>query len=64
MSKNDITGDNIQSKLSNQKYRDNWDLIFGKKNEQIKEVSEDATLHGEDTLCMQFHRRNNSSGSS
>jgi hypothetical protein len=29
---NDITGDSINSKSSNQKYRDNWDIIFGKKN--------------------------------
>lgn len=26
--KNDVTGDKLQSKTSNKKYRDNWDLIF------------------------------------
>ncbi len=30
--KNDITGDSINTKPSNQKYRDNWDKIFRKKN--------------------------------
>ena len=32
MSKNDITGDNIKTKPSSQKYRDNWERIFGDKN--------------------------------
>lgn len=31
VAKNDITGDKLQSKSPNQKYRDNWDIIFGKK---------------------------------
>lgn len=36
--KNDITGDNIKSKLTSNEYRDNWDLIFGKKkNDSIDE---------------------------
>jgi hypothetical protein len=30
--KNDITGDSIKTKSQGQKYRDNWDIIFGKKN--------------------------------
>lgn len=34
---NDITGDSIITKSSTEKYRDNWDRIFGKKN------SEDST---------------------
>jgi len=29
MSKNDITGDNIVSRVANRKYRDNYDEIFG-----------------------------------
>tara|TARA_R110000850_G_scaffold151336_1_gene274324 strand:- start:315 stop:464 length:150 start_codon:yes stop_codon:yes gene_type:complete len=29
--KNDITGDTIQSKVLSKKGRDNWDTIFGKK---------------------------------
>lgn len=64
MAKNDITGDNIQSKASNQKFRDNWDQIFGKKNEQITEVSKDDGLHGQDARDMQFQSRNDSSSSS
>lgn len=34
VAKNDITGDSIQTKNSSQKYRDNYDLIFRKHNEQ------------------------------
>ena len=30
--KNDITGDSIQSKALSKQGRDNWDTIFGKKN--------------------------------
>lgn len=38
---NDITGDPILTKSSTQKYRDNWDKIFGKDSDvalQQKEV--------------------------
>ncbi len=31
VAKNDVTGDSIQSKSSSQRYRDNWEKIFGKK---------------------------------
>ena len=31
--KNDVTGDSLISKSSNEKYRSEWDRIFGKKNE-------------------------------
>lgn len=31
---NDVTGDSIISKSSSQKYRDNWDRIFGKKDSE------------------------------
>lgn len=34
--RNDITGDSIQTKPTSQKYRDNWERIFGKKKEQKK----------------------------
>jgi hypothetical protein len=30
--KNDVTGDSIQSKAPSQKYMDNYDAIFGKKS--------------------------------
>lgn len=29
--RNDITGDSISSKVSNEQYRSNWDKIFSKK---------------------------------
>jgi hypothetical protein len=37
--KNDITGDKLQSKITNKKFRDNWDNIFfsmKSKEEQIE----------------------------
>jgi len=30
---NDITGDAIKSQTTNDKYRDGWEAIFGKKKE-------------------------------
>ena len=41
VTKNDITGDTISSKIngSNKKYADNWDRIFGSKNQKIKQKS-------------------------
>lgn len=41
-SRNDITGDKIQSKPSTDKYRDGWDAIFGKweRNETQKQESQ------------------------
>ena len=30
--KNDVTGDLLKSKTNNKKYTDNYDRIFGKKN--------------------------------
>ncbi len=35
--KNDITGDSIKSKGLSQQGRDNWDRIFGKKNQRHKQ---------------------------
>jgi hypothetical protein len=32
--KNDITGDSLTSRVSNQNYRDNYDRIFGSKKVQ------------------------------
>lgn len=31
---NDITGDSILTKNATEKYRENWDRIFGKKEEE------------------------------
>lgn len=32
--KNDVTGDSIQTKLTSDLYRQNWDKIFGKKTKK------------------------------
>ena len=40
---NDITGDSILTRSSTEKYRDNWDRIFGKKD------SEDLTKDKEES---------------
>ena len=38
-SKNDITGDEIKSKTNSDRYREGWDRIFGKKQEEsVKET--------------------------
>ncbi len=36
--KNDVTGDALRSRPTTEKYRDNWDLIFGKKPKQSDAV--------------------------
>jgi hypothetical protein len=42
---NDITGDSIITKSSTEKYRDNWDRIFGKKNsEDLTDDEEESKL--------------------
>lgn len=35
--KNDITGDSLKSKPASQKYRDNWERIFGKKKRKTSD---------------------------
>ena len=41
VARNDITGDAIQTKGVSNAYRDNYDLIFGKKNnESINRTNE------------------------
>ena len=39
--KNDITGDSIQTRGTSEAYRSNYDLIFGKKNKKVKEDEDD-----------------------
>lgn len=47
--KNDITGDALVSKASNQKYIDNYDLIFRKnKVEEPKDETPEDTLSSTD----------------
>lgn len=38
--KNDITGASIQSKPTSKKFRDGWDAIWGKKDEQLPTLAE------------------------
>ncbi len=40
---NPVTGDRLVSKASNQKYRDNWDAIFGNKKDKEGATKEDST---------------------
>ncbi|MDC6481081.1 hypothetical protein PQZ46_00860 [bacterium] len=35
--RNDITGDELRSKTSTEKYRDNYDKIFGNKDQKHKQ---------------------------
>lgn len=35
--KNDVTGDTIQTKLPSDAYRQNWEKIFGKKGKKKKD---------------------------
>lgn len=48
-SRNDVTGDRLISRPSDETYRNNYDLIFGKKKEQpptppeVKPEDKDAT---------------------
>ena len=46
--RNDVTGDAIVSRASNDKYADGWDRIFGKK----KLSYEETTAKAETSLCV------------
>ncbi len=50
VTRNDVTGDEIKTKEITDKYRENFDLIFGKPQpkEQPKEKLKPCQLHGED----------------
>lgn len=41
--KNDVTGDAIQTKLASDLYRQNWEKIFGKKKKKKKEDGQRAS---------------------
>ena len=45
--KNDITGDSIQTRGTSEAYRDNYDLIFGKKKKTEAEKFDDAIMKNE-----------------
>jgi hypothetical protein len=42
VTKNDVTGDSIQTKVTSKKYLDNYDAIFGKKNKKVEHGDEDG----------------------
>lgn len=44
--KNDITGDSIQTRGTSEAYRDNYDLIFGKKKKAQEEDIEQKVDNG------------------
>ena len=47
--RNDITGDNISSKTSNDKFRDGWELAFGKKKEALNNSEKETSETSEST---------------
>ena len=46
VARNDITGDSIQTKSVTENYRNNYDLIWGKKDMQVR-VKEDESKFGQ-----------------
>lgn len=50
MSKNDITGDTLISKPSNDNYRNEHDRIFGKKREPERALTMEGFIKMKDTL--------------
>jgi hypothetical protein len=47
VARNDITGDSIQTKGVTDAYRDNYDLIWGKKKKTEEEKFDDAVMKNE-----------------
>ena len=45
VTKNDVTGDSIQTKVTSKKYLDNYDAIFGKKNKKVEYNHSTNTLN-------------------
>ena len=57
VARNDVTGDAIQTKGVSDAYRDNYDLIFGKKKK--KEVdSEVLDAYNEERLVSKYDKEN------
>lgn len=38
---NDITGDSIQTKISNKSYEDGWNRIFGHKEKTLSDIADE-----------------------
>ena len=45
VSRNDITGDAIQSKTLSKQGRDNWDKIFGKKDKKVESSKKEKVIN-------------------
>lgn len=59
VARNDITGDAIQTRGSSDAYRDNYDLIFGKKKNKVLD-SEVLDAYNEERLVSKYDKENNS----
>lgn len=55
VAKNPITGDNIQTKNISDQYRDNWDRIFGRKDESesSSQAAQNATVQAADSSTQE-----------
>lgn len=47
-SRNDITGAPIRTKAASKAYKDNWDAIFSKKEEEEENIDEQKETEMED----------------
>ena len=54
--KNDITGDSIQTRTVTDTYRNNYDLIFGKKKRNGTPATDDPVRHVHATPIDQHHQ--------
>jgi hypothetical protein len=52
VAKNDITGDSIQTKNVSNAYRDNYDLIFGKKKKTESEKFDEQVVMKNETYDL------------
>lgn len=59
VARNDITGDAIQTRGSSDAYRNNYDLIFGKKKNKVVD-SEVLDAYNEERLVSKYDKENNS----
>lgn len=50
--KNDITGAAIQSKITSDLYRSNWDIVFGQKQVEESIVINDYVDIQDNMICM------------
>jgi hypothetical protein len=46
--KNDITGDKLQSKVTNKKFRDNWDNIFFSMKNRKEKIEKEKNKKNEE----------------